>query len=87
MKPKNKLLRLTCRQAADLLIAREDQTLAISDQFALKLHLLACAACPEFEAQVLTLRTAMGRWRSYTGEPADDAGTDTPATVAGKSHP
>ena len=58
------LLRRTCREAAALLIAREDRSLAIPDAVALKLHLLACKACPKFENQVLTLRAAMGRWRN-----------------------
>ncbi len=61
----------TCKEAAALLIAREDRTLNLSDAVALKLHLLACRACPKFENQVLTLRAAMGRWRNYSGE--DDA--------------
>jgi hypothetical protein len=61
----------TCKEAAALLIAREDRTLNLSDAVALKLHLLACRACPKFENQVLTLRAAMGRWRNDTGE--DDA--------------
>lgn len=56
-------LRLTCRRAAELLIAREDRAIGMSDQLALKLHLMACAACPEFENQVLTLRAAMNKWR------------------------
>ncbi len=64
-------LRRTCREAAALLIAREDRALALPDHVALKLHLLACKACPRFENQILTLRAAMGKWRSYTGE--DDA--------------
>ena len=58
----------TCKEAAALLIAREDRSLAISDAVALKLHLLACKACPKFENQVLTLRAAMGRWRIYTDD-------------------
>ena len=58
----------TCKEAAALLIAREDRSLAISDAVALKLHLLACKACPKFENQVLTLRAAMGKWRNYAGE-------------------
>ena len=62
------LLRRTCREAAALLIAREDRTLNLPDSVALKLHLLACRACPKFENQVLTLRAAMGQWRNYTGE-------------------
>ncbi len=58
----------TCKEAAALLIAREDRSLNLSDKIALKLHLLACKACPKFENQVLILRAAMGRWRNY----ADD---------------
>ncbi|MHB1248108.1 MAG: zf-HC2 domain-containing protein [Polaromonas sp.] len=58
----------TCRQAAALVIAREDRALSLSDNIALKLHLLACKACPNFENQVLTLRAAMGQWRNDGGE-------------------
>ena len=70
MLPRITLLRRTCREAAALLIAREDRALAIPDSVALKLHLLACKACPKFENQVLTLRSAMGRWRHYAGDEA-----------------
>ena len=65
MTPKITLLRRTCREAAALIIAREDRALSLPDSVALKLHLLACKACPEFENQVLTLRAAMGKWRNY----------------------
>lgn len=68
MKPKLSLLRRTCREAAALLIAREDRMLSLPDHVALKLHLMACQACPRFENQVLTLRAAMGRWRHYGEE-------------------
>lgn len=67
MKPKTTLLRRTCREAAALLIAREDRALSLPDHVALKLHLMACEACPRFENQILTLRAAMKRWRHYTG--------------------
>jgi hypothetical protein len=56
-------LRRTCRQVAALLIAREDRGLRLPDWVALKLHLMACEACPKFENQILTLRTAMEQWR------------------------
>ena len=59
------LLRRTCREAAALVIAREDRGLQLSDTVALKLHLLACKACPQFENQVLTMRAAMSNWRNY----------------------
>jgi hypothetical protein len=63
------LLRRTCRQAAALVIAREDRALSLPDSVALKLHLLACKTCPKFENQVLTMRAALGRWRNYAGDP------------------
>ena len=63
-----KILRRTCREAAALLIAREDRALNLPDNVALKLHLLACKACPKFENQVLTMRAAMGKWRNYADE-------------------
>ena len=62
------LLRRTCRQAAALVIAREDKALSLPDSVALKLHLLACKTCPKFENQVLTMRAALGRWRNYSGD-------------------
>ena len=67
MKPKITVLRRTCREAAALLIAREDRALSLPDHVALKLHLMACGACPKFENQVLTMRAAMKRWRNYSG--------------------
>lgn len=80
MKSKITLLRRTCRQAAALLIAREDRALSLPDHVALKLHLMACKTCPKFENQVLTMRAAMGRWRHYSGEaqPVADSGERPP---------
>ncbi|MES2361457.1 MAG: zf-HC2 domain-containing protein [Pseudomonadota bacterium] len=71
MKPKITLLRRSCREVAALLIAREDRQLGLPDRIALRLHLLACQACPKFENQVLTLRAAMGRWRNYADKDGD----------------
>lgn len=58
-------LRRTCKQAAALIVAREDRALALADRVALHLHLAACRACPLFERQILVLREAMGHWRKY----------------------
>lgn len=74
MKPKITLLRRTCREAAALLVAREDRALSLPDRVALKLHLMACDACPKFENQVLTLRAAMKRWRHGAGAEQVNAG-------------
>lgn len=60
-----KFLDRTCQQAADLMVAREDRRLPLLQRWALYLHLRACAACPVFERQVLTMRNAMKQWRNY----------------------
>ena len=62
--PKLTLFRRTCKEAAALVVAREDRDLKLNDALALKLHMMACKACPEFENQVLTLRAALGQWRN-----------------------
>lgn len=67
------LLRRTCREAAALIIAREDRLLSLPDHLALKLHLLACKACPKFEKQVSTMRAALKQWRDH-GEAVEQAG-------------
>lgn len=58
-------LHLTCREAAALLIAREDRALPLTDRAALRLHLAICAACPRYERQLLVMRNAMKQWRGY----------------------
>lgn len=62
------LLRRSCKEAASLLVAREDRALSLADTVALRLHLLACNACPQFENHLLTVRRAMAQWRQDTGE-------------------
>ena len=54
--------------AAALLVAQEDRALPWADRVALRLHLLACKACPRFERQILTMRNATRQWRNYTGD-------------------
>jgi hypothetical protein len=69
-----KLLRRTCKEAAALMVAREDRALPFFDHAALRLHLMACKACPRFEKQLLTLRNSMRQWRHYSENDADSAG-------------
>lgn len=59
-------LRRTCKEAAALMVAREDRALNLPDRLALSLHLLACKACPLFERQMLEMRNQLKRWRNYT---------------------
>jgi hypothetical protein len=59
-------LRVTCKQAASLLIAREDREIALSEKVALRLHIYACKACPNFEQQILIMRKSLKLWRDYS---------------------
>lgn len=59
------ILRRTCQEAARLLTARLDRPLPWADRLALRLHLVACDACPRFDRQMKLLHGAMGRWRAY----------------------
>lgn len=83
MKPNITPLRRTCREAAALLIAREDRALRLPDHIALKLHLLACDACPKFENQILTMRAAMKQWRNYS-DLAEAGSTELPPDIRPK---
>jgi hypothetical protein len=65
-------IRRTCKEAAALMIAREDRVLPLAERLALRVHLAVCAACPAFQRQILTMRNAMQQWRNY--ETADQAG-------------
>nr|WP_315208066.1 zf-HC2 domain-containing protein [uncultured Albidiferax sp.] len=60
--------RRTCQQSAALLLAREDHPIGLADTVALRLHLMACKACPKFERQLLTMRNAMRQWRNYDAD-------------------
>ncbi len=62
------MLRLSCKQSARLLVEREDRPLGWLEGLGLRLHLMACEACPRFERQVLTMRNAMRQWRNYSDE-------------------
>jgi hypothetical protein len=62
------ILRRTCKEAAALLVAREDRPLPTVERLALRLHLAACAACPRFARQLSLMREALTRWREDGGE-------------------
>jgi hypothetical protein len=66
-------LRVTCKQAASLLIAREDREIALSEKVALRLHIYACKACPNFEQQLLIMRKSLKLWRQYSVDGKDES--------------
>lgn len=58
----------SCKDVTALVIAREDRALPLSEQLALRMHMVICKACPVFERQVLTMRNAMKQWRHYSDD-------------------
>lgn len=64
----------TCKEAAALLIANEDRLISLSDRARVRLHLMACKTCPNFERQLLTMRNAMRQWRNYVPQDTEDPG-------------
>lgn len=67
---------LKCKDAAAAIIAREDRPLAPSEVLGLKIHLMICKACPNFEQQIVTMRQVMTAWTAHDAEVSD---TLTPA--------
>ncbi len=66
-------LMMTCKQAAALLVAREDREIDFSDKVGLRLHVLACKTCPNFEKQLLIMRNSMKQWRNYSKDGVSDS--------------
>jgi Putative zinc-finger len=60
-------LQRTCKEVTALVIAREDRALPFLDRLALRLHMGICTACPQFERQVLLMRSALHQWRNDQG--------------------
>ncbi len=84
---------IPCKQAATLMVAREDRPLDRRERTALRWHLLLCKACTRFEGQMLTMRHALDGWRHYreaelsggdASEPAAQA-PDAPRPPAGSA--
>ncbi len=57
--------KLRCRDAARLLLARENRPLGPLERLSLRAHLLICTACTNFDGQVRFMRAAMGTWKRY----------------------
>lgn len=55
---------IRCKEAAAYILEREDHPLAKGQALNLKVHLMICSACPNFEQQILMMRKVMRRWQS-----------------------
>ena len=67
----------TCREVTTILVAREDQELGWGDRLALRFHLSICETCPNFERQMLTMRSSFHRWRHYADD--ENSSNEEPA--------
>jgi Putative zinc-finger len=62
-------LKRTCKEVTELVIAREDRALPLSDRLAMRVHMSICTSCPKFERQIFMMRDVMKPWRNYEYEP------------------
>jgi hypothetical protein len=76
--------KLTCKQVASLVVAREDRMLSLGERVGLRTHMWICKACPNFERQILTMRSAMRQWRHYAASPSEAGDTLSSADKASK---
>lgn len=60
-----------CKEAAASIVTMQDKALPSGDLVALRLHLLICKACPEFERQIHTMRKVMRAWQRFDDTPPD----------------
>lgn len=49
-----------------MVVAMQDRDLNLKETAELRLHMAICKACPGFENQFLTMKSAMQQWRNYT---------------------
>lgn len=57
-----------------MLIANEDRMISLPDRVRVRLHMMACKTCPNFERQLLTMRNAMRQWRNYAADETENPG-------------
>jgi hypothetical protein len=61
-------LRRSCKEVAHMVVAMQDRDLSLKETAELRLHMAICKACPGFENQFLTMKSAMQQWRNYSDE-------------------
>jgi hypothetical protein len=61
-------LRISCKESARRITSRLDRELPWFELAVLRMHVMACKACPRFERQVRLMDEAMGRWRTYANQ-------------------
>ena len=54
---------LTCKHSAELLSQRQDRSLTLPEKILLRLHLLLCRGCRNFNRQLAFMRAALRQYR------------------------
>ena len=54
---------LTCKETSLLLSQSQDQRLSLRDRLSLRLHLMLCDGCTNFQKQLDFIRVALRRYR------------------------
>lgn len=74
----------TCREIHQLVVLGADRELAWRERLAIRLHLLVCAACRRFEAQMHLIEMA---WKQFPGPqgPEQGAGQAAPSAATANS--
>jgi len=52
----------TCKEVHRLVIAGQDRKLPLPERIAVRVHLMMCSACRQFESQMKFLREAVRRF-------------------------
>ena len=55
---------LNRREVTALVLAGEDRRLKLGERIGVRLHMMACKACPRFVQQVTLMRRALNRWKA-----------------------
>ena len=55
-----------CREVTVLTLQSLDRELSWRERLTVRLHMAICSTCPNFLRQAKFMRSAMGRWKSYS---------------------
>lgn len=69
-----KWMQISCRKAAELMVAQEDRSLNLGERLRLGVHIKVCQSCQNFNQQMSTMRQQLEAWRQT---PPDDAPGDS----------
>ena len=59
---------LSCKESTYLMSAAQDRPLGLRERLALRLHLMICKGCANYDRQMDFLRAACGRLRPPSGD-------------------